>query len=213
MENTLNDGIDSKMRQPIGKTHPLVIAAAGAVLVFSLLGIAAMTGVLPNALSQKPSEPAASATTPTAPAAPTALAAAKWHETRPTARPAHAHAPAPAPAPVHAAACANCGTIESVRAIETKGSGSGLGTVAGGLTGAVVGSQIGRGNGNTAMTILGAAGGALAGNEIEKNLKKQVSYRVTIRMDDGSYRTVSQSGPAAIGEKVRIVDGSIVARS
>ena len=65
------------------------------------------------------------------------------------------------------------------------------------------------------MTILGAAGGALAGNEIEKNVKKHYSYRVTVRMDDGSFRTLSQSSaPAvAVGERVRVVNGTVIARS
>jgi outer membrane lipoprotein SlyB len=62
------------------------------------------------------------------------------------------------------------------------------------------------------MTFLAAAGGALAGNQIEKNVKKHYSYRVTVRMDDGSFRTVSQPSPPAVvvGERVRIVDGAVI---
>jgi outer membrane lipoprotein SlyB len=99
--------------------------------------------------------------------------------------------------------------------VEIKGNASGLGAVAGGVTGAVVGNQIGRGNGNTAMTILGAAGGALAGNEIERNVKKRYSYRVKVRMDDGTFRAVSQIGAPAVevGERVRIINGALVALS
>jgi hypothetical protein len=39
-------------------------------------------------------------------------------------------------------------------------------------------------------------------------------YRVTVRLDDGSYRTLSQPTPPSIpvGGKVRIVDGAVVAR-
>ena len=190
MENTVNNTSPGVRPGPSTKTNPLVLSAAGGMLVFSLLGIAALTGVMPNAFSQKSGEEIVARTAqagkpmPNRPASPTQLAAA----------------------------CANCGTVESVRAVEVKGEGSGIGAVAGGLTGAVVGSQLGRGHGNTAMTILGAAGGAFAGNEIEKNVKKQVSYRVTVRMDDGSFRTVSQSAPAALGDKVRIVDGALVSR-
>jgi outer membrane lipoprotein SlyB len=112
-------------------------------------------------------------------------------------------------------ACASCGTVESIRTVELKGDASGLGAVAGGVTGAAVGNQMGRGNGNTAMTIFGAAGDALGGNEIEKSAKKHISYRVTVRMDDGSFRTLSQtSAPAvAVGERVRVVDSTVIARS
>ena len=186
MENTINSPapVQNLPRGP--KHNALVLGAAAAALVFSLLGIAALTGVLPHAASQKSGEEVVAR----------AMLARK-----------------PPSKVASATTCANCGTVESVRAVEVKGRGSGMGAVAGGLTGAVVGNQLGRGRGNTALTILGAAGGALAGNEIEKNMKKQTSYRVTVRMDDGSYRTVAQSAPASPGEKVRIVDGMLVSRS
>jgi|SRR3990172_6133182 len=107
--------------------------------------------------------------------------------------------------------CANCGTIEFIRTVELHGESSGLGAVTGGLTGGVLGNQMGRGNGNTAMTIIGIAGGAMAGNEIEKNMKRHYAYRITVRMEDGSFRTLSQSSPPAfaVGDKVRVVDGTL----
>ena len=44
--------------------------------------------------------------------------------------------------------------------------------------------------------------------------RDETVYRVTIRMDDGSYRTISH--PVApgysIGEKVRIIDGAVIPR-
>jgi outer membrane lipoprotein SlyB len=174
------------------KTHPLVLGAAASVMIVSLVGAAAISGLLPNARSDKANTPAQSSA-PAADSVPHGVAG---------------------PAP-RGSACASCGTVESIHAVELKGNASGLGAVAGGLTGAVVGHQIGRGNGNTAMTILGAAGGALAGNQIEKNVKKHYSFRVTVRMDDGSSRTLSQSSaPAvAVGERVRVVDGAVIAGS
>jgi outer membrane lipoprotein SlyB len=176
------------------KAHPLMLGAAASVMVVSLVGAAAIGGLLPNARSDK-----------------TDISAQR---TVPAADSVHQVAPRRA-ARDGDSACASCGTVESIRAIELKGDGTGLGAAAGGVTGAVIGNQIGRGHGNTAMTILGAAGGALAGNEIEKNMKKHYSYRVTVRMDDGSFRTISQSTvPAvAVGGRVRIVNGALVARS
>ena len=43
---------------------------------------------------------------------------------------------------------------------------------------------------------------------------QQTVHRVTIRMDDGSYRAISQPVEPgySVGEKVRIIDGSVVAR-
>jgi outer membrane lipoprotein SlyB len=157
------------------RLNPLVAGAAVAVMLFSLVGIGAMTGMLPGALSQKNTDGLPGAVAP------------------------------------KAAACSSCGTVESIRSIEVRGEATGVGAVAGGVTGAVVGHQMGSGRGNTAMTVLGAAGGAYAGNEIEKNVKKHVVYRVTVRMDDGSFRTVSQANaPAfAVGDKVRLVQGAL----
>ncbi len=181
----------------IHKTHPLVLGAAASVMVVSLVGAAAIGGLLPIAHSDK-----ADASAPAPARVPNA--AGTGHGNNGTPKLA-----------AYANACASCGTVASIHAVLLKGDATGLGAVAGGVTGAVVGNQIGRGNGNTAMTILGAAGGAFAGNEIEKNVKKHTSYRVTVHMDDGSIRTVSQpSAPAVtVGERVRVVDGTVIARS
>lgn len=174
------------------KTHPLVLGAAASVMVVSLVGAAAIGGLLPDARSNKTDTPAQRS-------APV-VDSAGHGVSRPAARDS---------------ACASCGTVESIRAVELEGDATGLGAVAGGVTGAVVGHQMGRGNGNSAMTLLGAAGGALAGNEIEKNVKKHYSYRVTVRLDDGSFRTVSQSTAptVAAGDRVRIANGALVAHS
>jgi hypothetical protein len=41
---------------------------------------------------------------------------------------------------------------------------------------------------------------------------KRPVYRITVRMDDGSFRTLSQATPpsVAVGETVRITDGAVV---
>lgn len=113
---------------------------------------------------------------------------------------------APAQEAPAAQTCANCGVIESVRAVQQKGQGSGVGVVAGGVLGGLVGNQMGKGSGKTAMTVLGAIGGGLAGNEVEKQQKASTVYEVHVRMDDGSTRTVTQSTEPAPGTRVE-VDG------
>lgn len=121
--------------------------------------------------------------------------------------------PQPQPVVVAAArpACADCGTIESMREIDAQGDGTGLGAVAGGLGGLVLGSQVGKGTGNAIATVLGAAGGAFAGHQIEKNTRKTKSYEIGVRMEDGGYRTVaSASAPAwRSGDHVRLVNGTL----
>ena len=124
--------------------------------------------------------------------------------------PAASRYPAPAPVAV-AQICGSCGAIESVTPVErtTKPDGPGVGAVAGGVAGAVLGNQVGRGNGRTVATILGAIGGGFAGNAIEKNVRKETVYQVSVRMEDGSRRTVEVAQPPAVGSKVT-VDGNTI---
>jgi outer membrane lipoprotein SlyB len=129
--------------------------------------------------------------------------------------PVAAQAPAPNQQPPQAQprACSNCGTVQSIRYVEEKGQGSGVGMVAGGVLGGVLGHQIGSGTGNTVATIAGAAGGAYVGNEVEKNRKKKSYYNVVIRMDNGQTRTIQYGSqpPAREGERVKILDGNRLA--
>ena len=112
--------------------------------------------------------------------------------------------------------CSTCGRVESAVAVERQGKVNGvavgnttigIGTVAGGVLGGVLGNQVGGGNGKTAMTVLGAAGGAYAGNTVEKNMKKVTVYQMRVRMNDGSVRTIEQSSPMAAGSSV-VVEGN-----
>lgn len=102
------------------------------------------------------------------------------------------------------ARCATCGTVESVRAVQVAGQGTGLGAVAGGVVGGVVGNQFGKGSGNTAMTVLGAVGGGYAGHQIEKRARSQTVYQVRVRMADGSLRTVQSATAWSVGARVRV---------
>ena len=111
--------------------------------------------------------------------------------------------------PVPPSSCALCGTVESIRTVEIRDEAGGAGAAAG-PGGSGAGEQT-VGGGGTAVTLLGA-GDAIAGSEIEKNVKKRYAYRVTVRMDDGSFRTISLSSPPtlAVGDKVRVVEGKLV---
>jgi outer membrane lipoprotein SlyB len=182
------------------RTHPIVIIASIAVLLFSLLGSAALLGWLPSAGSKmNESGPLSQLLTP--PVRPTA-------DSRSRAATVEKSRPAPV-VPVAQAAparstCTSCGRVESVRAVEVKGQASGIGAVAGGVGGALLGSQLGRGDGRSVMTVAGGVGGAIAGNEIEKHTKRKTSYRVSVRMDDGSLRTIEAGAGFAVGERVRV---------
>jgi len=170
-----------------GILYPLMLIAAITVIVFSVAGIATMMGWLPSVESK--TEPAVK--TPPA---------VKSSTSRPRVTSSAA------------SACGDCGVVESIRAVETKGKGSGLGAIGGAVVGGLLGNQVGRGDGRTAATVVGAGAGAFAGNEIEKNSNKSVSYQVRVRMSDGSIRTFHEQGqPAlAIGQKVRVGERGIV---
>jgi outer membrane lipoprotein SlyB len=122
-----------------------------------------------------------------------------------------AQAPAqPAYTPVQtqrAAVCASCGTVEYVQEVKEKGPSTGLGAVGGAVVGGLLGHQVGGGNGKKVMTVVGAAGGALAGHEAEKHVRATSAYDVQVRMEDGSVRTFRRAEPVAVGSRVT-VDGS-----
>ena len=90
------------------------------------------------------------------------------------------------------APCADCGTVVAVRAVKAAGDASGAGAVAGGVTAAVIGSQFGHGDGRRALDAL---------------------WRITVRMEDETQLVLSQAEPPAlaVGDKVRIVEGRVVA--
>lgn len=195
--------LTTKASNPKGLLYPLLVIAAISVIIFSVLGAAAIAGWLPRAQSGNQSasdKPLAQ--TQGAPAAPSVERGTDYRVA--DSRTADNRDPAPA--------CAECGVVASIAPVEVKGRTNGLGVIAGGVTGALVGNQIGHGNGNALATIGGAAGGAFAGNEIEKHVKKSVQYKVRVRMPDGTFRTTYQStAPAfAVGEKVKVSNGRVV---
>ena len=56
------------------------------------------------------------------------------------------------------------------------------------------------------MTVVGAVGGGLAGNAVEKNVRSDVEYQVHVRTDDGHNRYFNYRNPPPYqsGERVRI---------
>jgi outer membrane lipoprotein SlyB len=216
--------------------HTLFWIAGIAVTVFSAAGIAAIMGWIPTSTSS----PTQSVMAMPAPPAKVAAAPAKTqaqiqaeaqardqarNEARADARDqARSEARADArdeardqaraqraQAQAAKARCAECGVIESIREVATKGEGSGIGAVGGAVVGGVLGNQVGGGTGKTIATVAGAVGGAVAGNEIEKHVKSSKSYDVTVRFEDGSSRVVHEAKATTwrTGDRVKVVNGII----
>ena len=103
-------------------------------------------------------------------------------------------------------------SIEMVSQDSTNPSGIGAGAIAGAVVGGILGHQVGGGTGNTAATVLGAAGGAYVGNQMEKNRQgtQQVNaYRFNIRLNNGTYQSVTQTSndDIRVGDRVQIDNG------
>jgi outer membrane lipoprotein SlyB len=125
-----------------------------------------------------------------------------------TAQTAQAAPPAPAPA------CEACGVVVSVNKVKVKGQSNYIGAIAGGVGGAALGNQVGKGDGKKVATILGAVGGAFAGREIEKQVNSGYRYDVVVRLDNGSSRTLSYASDPGLasGAKVQVVGDALQLR-
>lgn len=109
-----------------------------------------------------------------------------------------------------------CQDVQVQKQAPVKDSQRITGTVIGGVAGGLLGSTIGGGTGRTVATIAGAAGGAYAGNQVQKNMQQKnvvtttehrcktvndttqqlVGYDVTYRLDgkEGVLRTSFKPG-------------------
>lgn len=168
--------------QAKARLHPLVAGAAAAVIIVSAVAVAAIGGYLPGSKADSTNSPAATSPAP----------AAKSKN------------------PVRVAtACTECGVVVSVNEVNVMGKGTGVGAVAGGVAGAVIGHEIG--DGSRAGTAVGAVVGGVAGHQIERSARSAKRYDISVRMHDGSVKTVSTDTPPAwrAGDKVRLHDGVV----
>jgi len=115
--------------------------------------------------------------------------------------------------------CADCGIVTRINQVASgRSAPSATGAVLGGIVGAVAGHEISdhtggsRGNKNIAAAA-GAVGGALAGNQIQKNVTSD-TYDISVRMDDGRTIVVNQRDLGGIRENtyVRVVNGKVILR-
>lgn len=100
------------------------------------------------------------------------------------------------------------GTIVQVRTVEV-GAGPNNQTgaaIVGGLAGAIVGNQFGKGSGRTVMTGLGAVGGAMAGSAMAQQNGNRLSREWTVRLDRGGMMQIIQdSNNLYVGQHVVLV--------
>jgi outer membrane lipoprotein SlyB len=222
--------------------HPLAIAAAASIIALSAVGISVLlynrseaqnapAGAMASNTATAPGDtvpppPAGFDNTAPVPANATNAAAPVTPAAAPVAMTADPNAVAGAQVPADALgappppmaqaippSCVDCATVVAERPITVSGRGTGLGAVGGGIAGGLIGNTIGHGRGNVAMTLLGAAGGALAGNAIEEHARTRTEYQMVVRYPNGHERTFTHGAPWGyqVGETVRVVHGRVVA--
>jgi outer membrane lipoprotein SlyB len=109
-------------------------------------------------------------------------------------------------------------TVESVRGVKissNNGQPSGLGAIGGGALGGVAGSTIGGGTGSIITGIIGGIAGAVAGNAIENRTAISDGLEITVRLDNGDMRAITQTATGEVfqaGERVRLLSSGGVTR-
>ena len=161
--------------------HPLVWVAGIALIVFCGVGAAALMGW---------------------------IGTGKAMEQSPITKVDKAHVVAKVP---HVAICLECGVVQSVHEVDTKGAGSGAGAVGGAVVGGVLGHQVGDGDDRKIGAVVGAVAGGLLGNEIEKQVRSRKTFEIAVRFDDSSNRVITEAtaSPWHVGDKVKVVNGVI----
>ncbi|MBV8626275.1 MAG: glycine zipper 2TM domain-containing protein [Paraburkholderia sp.] len=109
-------------------------------------------------------------------------------------------------------------TVESVRAVKissNNGQPSGIGAIGGGALGAVAGSAIGGGRGSILTGIVGGLAGAVAGNAVENGVAMHDGVEITVQLDNGDMRAITQAATGEIfraGDRVRLLSSGGVTR-
>ena len=196
------------------RLHPLLTAAAISITVFSAVGVATLSGLMPPSIGSQHDEPQSVQLVEPVSPQPAAQLAPKQ---KPVAKAVIAKAPAVPAAPQVSETPkpvvlpGNLGTVQAVREVKQPGEHTAMGPIAGGVAGAVIGNQIGGGSGKKVMTVLGALGGAMAGKHIEKQARGTSHWEVDVRHDSGAQETVLSDAapPYYPGARVRVLDGRL----
>lgn len=106
------------------------------------------------------------------------------------------------------------GVVESVRTVTIEPRQSGVGAATGGIVGGIAGSNIGGGRGSIIGSVLGAVAGGLAGQAAEGAAMRKQGIEVTVKLDNGELRAVTQEADENFrpGERVRLLSGNGVTR-
>jgi len=99
------------------------------------------------------------------------------------------------------------GEIIMVREVLIEGTKSGLGVIAGGAVGGVLGSMVGGGKGQTLATVGGAVAGGGAGAAAEEAATRQKGLEITVKLENGEVVSVVQAADREylVGDEVKVL--------
>ena len=102
------------------------------------------------------------------------------------------------------------GVVESVRQVTIEPEKSGVGAATGGIVGGVAGANVGGGRGSIIGSVLGAVAGGLAGQAAEGAFTRKAGLEITVKLDNGELRAITQEADEAFrpGERVRLLSGT-----
>jgi outer membrane lipoprotein SlyB len=202
--------IGGSRAEPAAAAHSVTAAALANPVSATMAAApasAAPASAAPASAAPASAAPASAASIPTAAAVhapPTAATRATPASAAPAPVKQAVKAPVKQATPAQAAVDPTMGTVVSIDRVDISSANNGIGAVAGAVVGGVAGHQIGGGRGKDVATVLGAVGGAVAGNAIEKYERKSYRYDVLVHAADGSTRTLHYSSPPSFGVGERI---------
>lgn len=99
------------------------------------------------------------------------------------------------------------GSVESIREVTLAGYDTGVGSMAGAVIGSSAMSNVGRGSGSFVASIVGAIAGGIIGQRAEASAASRPGYEITVRLDNGELRAVTQLADELFqpGERVRLL--------
>lgn len=99
------------------------------------------------------------------------------------------------------------GVVDSVRMVKIDPNTQGVGSAAGGVIGAIAGSNLGGGKGSLVFSILGAVAGGVTGHALEAAVIRKAGLEIMVKLDDGYYTVVVQEAdePFVAGDRVKVL--------
>ena len=103
-------------------------------------------------------------------------------------------------------------TVLSVRPVTVDGQQTGGGAMAGGVVGAVAGSNVGGYRDGAVASVIGMIAGAMIGNAVERNATRENAVEIIVQLRNGERRAIIQGvgsePPLTVGDPVILVSSA-----